>query len=156
MECHNTSRQSTNPRHAAAGLAASPRCLHARHRWLPAADHCAAPGRWPRARHRQRLTLACIGAPTEDPGNDVLGGQLQTPPEHHPISTTNDTPKGWTLRPPASRESDSCSERSQPGLTASWPEGRSHPLTCQQQSRPSSNRRAHATHTRDTPPGALS
>ena len=97
---------------------ASSTCLRSYHRQLPAVDHFVAPTRWPRAKYRQWLTLACTEAPPKRPQNHIPGGCLQTTTEYHPNSSTNNIPKGLSQQAPEHHWSKSYS-MGQP-LHSSW------------------------------------
>lgn len=90
-------------------------------------------------------------------------GQLQNAAEHHLSNSSVAHPKGslgWHQLPRGDPRSvvSPCTAAPMlwpwPVLPASQPEGRSYPLTYQQQLGLNHNRREHTTHTRDTPGAA--
>lgn len=92
---------------------------------------------------------------------NTTSDQLQTTTEHHPISPTTSTPKEWSRQTTEfTGVNPTLKVRPWPAalmllfwliLTTSKPEGQSHPMMCQQQSRLNCNMNSYTTHTRNTP-----
>lgn len=70
------------------------KCLQSWHKGQPTTNHFVVPTRCPQAQHKQWLTLNCIGAPFKMLQNQYTGDELQTIPDHHLNSSTNNSPEG--------------------------------------------------------------